>query len=318
MKAIKVRAFGAPDVLRLEEVPDPVRAAGRVLISVDYSAVLFGDVIVRSGRHPFPLPYVPGIEVAGRVVEAGDPSLVDRRVVATTPQNRGGYAELAVAEESGVFAVPDALDLRTALTAFQAGAVALQLLAGTGVQAGETVLVTAAAGRVGSLLVQLAAAAGARVVAAAHGEAKLAAAAGFGADLTVDYGEEGWADEVVEATGGGVDVVLDAVGGATAARAMDAAATGRGRIGIYGFTSGEWAPLDARVIGARGLTVVGALGIAFAKPPAEQRAAAERALEAAASGELSPRVHAEFFLDEAARAHTVLEARENIGAVLLK
>ncbi|WP_432824553.1 zinc-binding dehydrogenase [Dactylosporangium sp. CA-092794] len=172
----------------------------------------------------------------------------------------------------------------------------------TGVRPGETVLVTAAAGRIGSVLAQLAAAAGARVVAAVGGPAKRAAT---GAD--VDYLAPGWAGALPP-----VDVALDAVGGAVGAEALRATRAG-GRFGIYGFTSGEYVALDARDVNRRGLTVVGAMGLAVRRPVARQRAAVRRALTAG----LVPRVHAVHPLEAAAAAHEDLEQRRNIGAVLL-
>ncbi|NUS14527.1 MAG: zinc-binding dehydrogenase, partial [Streptomyces sp.] len=282
MRVVQVREFGPPQVLEVEEADDPRPDAGEVVVAVEASGVLYGDVIIRSGRYPFPLPYVPGLEVGGRVVALGpeaDPALLGRRVVATTPGSRGGYAEMARAAVSGVHAVPDALDLHHAVAVFQAGALAAGLLAAMRVVPGETVLVTAAAGRVGSLLVQLAKAAGATVVGAAAGAAKTAAAEAFGADRTVDYAEDGWAGRA-----GGTDVVLDAVGGAVAAQAMDTLRKGSGRFGYYGFTSGTWVDLDPHALATRGLTVVGAAGVAFARPAAEQYAAAAQALAEAAAG----------------------------------
>lgn len=321
MRVVRVHEFGPPEVMRVEEAEPPVPAPGQVLVEVEIAGALFAETIVRSGRFPFPLPYEPGLEVGGRVTAAGpdtDPSLVGRRVVATTVGNTGGYAEQAVAEAGNVFEVPDGLPLERAVPVFQAGAAALGILAAMRVQAGESVLVTAAGGRLGSLLVQLAKAAGAHVIGAASSPAKLAAAAESGADATADYGTSGWVDRVRDATGGrGADVVLDAIGGDLGEQALQAAADGSGRFGVYGFASGTWLPLDARQIAQRGLTVTGPLGITFAKPLAEQRADAERALALAAAGDLRPRVHATYPLERAVDAHLELERRRNIGAILL-
>jgi NADPH2:quinone reductase len=140
----------------------------------------------------------------------------------------------------------------------------------------------------------------------------------FGADHAIDYGAADWPEQVREVTGGrGADLVLDAVGGETATRALAAAADGGGRIGLYGFASGQWPPLDAQTLGRRGLTVSGPLGVLFRKPDAEQRDDAEQALAAAARGELTPRIHARYPLERAADAHHELEARRSIGAILL-
>jgi NADPH2:quinone reductase len=260
------------------------------------------------------------VEVGGEVVAVGpdvDPALLGRTVVATTVGNRGGYAERALGVAAYTFPVPAGMALPTALAVFQAGGLAYGLLGAMRVAPGETVLVTAAAGRIGSLLVQLAKAAGATVVGTAGGD-KVAAVLGFGADHAVDHRADGWADRVRAVTGGrGVDVVLDAVGGEVGARAVDAAADGAGRIGVYGFASGTWLPLDAMQIGRRGLTVVGPLGIVFRKPDEAQRADSEHALAEAAAGRLTPRVHATYPLADAAAAHAAVESRRTTGAVLL-
>lgn len=321
MRIVRVREFGPPEVMRVEEAPVPHPSTGQALIAVEMAGAIYAETIVRSGRFPMPLPYEPGIEVGGRIVEVGsgvDASWVGRRVVATTVGNVGGYAESALAEIGNVYLVPDGLPLERAIPVFQAGAVCVGILSAMRVRAGETVLVTAAAGRVGSLLVQLAKATGARVIGAASTPDKLIAVGEFGADVTVDYSRPDWVSEVKEATGGrGADVVLDAIGGAIGEQAVRSTADGRGRIGIYGFASGSWIPLDAREIAQRGLTVVGPLGITFAKSLAEQRADAEWALSAAATGDLLPRVHATYPLQNVCEAHMELERRATIGAILL-
>ena len=322
MRVVRVREFGPPQVMRIEEAEAPRPSAGQVVVAVEVAGVIYGETIVRSGRHPFPLPYEPGMEVGGRVVEVGpdvDPSLEGRLVVATTLGNAGGYAEAARAEAGNVYPVPDGLPLEKAVPVFQAGAVSAGILSEMRVRAGETVLVTAAAGRIGSLLVQLARAAGARVIGAVGGPGKLAAAAGSGADVTVDYGGPDWVAEVKAATDGrGADVVLDAIGGTVGEQALEATADGGGRFGVYGFASGAWVPLDTGRLVRRGLSVIAPLAIAFARPAAEQRADAERALDAAAAGDLVPRIHAAYPLEQAPEAHADLEERRSIGAVLLR
>lgn len=320
MRAVRVHGFGGPEVLVTETVADPAPAAGQVLVDVEVAGVVYGDVIVRSGRYPLPLPWTPGLEVGGRVRAVGpgvDESLVGATVVATTAGQAGGYAQRAVAPAAFTFPVPDGLDLDAAVAVFQAGAVARGLLTAMRSHAEDTVLVTAAAGRIGSLLVRAAKATGATVIGAASA-AKLAAVTEFGADHAVDYGAEDWVERVRALTGGrGVTLALDAVGGDTAVSALAALADGAGRIGLYGFASGDWPPLDVETIARRGLTVSGPLGILFRTPDAAQRADAEHALAAAARGELTPRIHARFPLDDAAAAHRELEARGSVGAIVL-
>jgi NADPH2:quinone reductase len=320
MRAVRVDRFGEPDVLVVGEVADPEPTAGQVLVDVRMAGVAYGDVIVRSGRYPLPLPWIPGLEVAGQVAAVGpdtDESLLGKTVVATTAGQAGGYAERAAATAAYTFPVPDGLALDVALTVFQAGALARGLLAAMRLRADDTVLVTAAAGRIGSLLVQTAKSAGATVIGAASPE-KLSAVTEFGADHAVGYDTADWPDQVRKLTGGrGATLVLDAVGGQTAASALAATADGEGRIGLYGYASGGWAALDVQAIAGRGLTLSGPLGMVIRKPDAQQRDDAEQALAAAARGQLTPRIHARLPLERAADAHRELEARRSVGAIVL-
>jgi NADPH:quinone reductase len=164
--------------------------------------------------------------------------------------------------------------------------------------------------------VQTAKAEGATVIGVASA-GKSAAVKEFGADHALDYGD-GWPDRVRELTGGrGVTLALDAVGGETGAAAVTAAADGVGRIGIYGFACGDWTPVDVATIVRRGLVVASPLGIAVRKSGADLRADGEQALAAAARGELTPRIHAQFPLARAAQAHRELESRRSVGAIVL-
>jgi NADPH2:quinone reductase len=320
VRAVRVDEFGEPDVLVVRDVDEPKPGAGQVLVDVRMAGVAYGDVIVRSGVYPLPLPWIPGIEVAGQVAAVGpdvDESLLGQTVVATTAGQAGGYAERAVATAAYTFPVPVGLALDTALVVFQAGALARGLLSAMRLDASDTVLITAAAGRVGSLLVQWAKASGATVIGAAS-RAKLDAVTGFGADHAVHYGAAGWAEEVRSLTfGRGATLVLDAVGGSVAASAFAATADGVGRIGLYGYASGSWATLDVQGIARRGLTLCGPLGMVIRKSDAEQRDDALQALAAAGRGELRPRIHGRFPLEQAAGAHRELEERRSVGAVVL-
>jgi NADPH2:quinone reductase len=320
MRAVRVSEFGEPEVLVVETVAEPTPGEGQVLIDVRLAAVIYGDVMVRSGVYPLPLPWIPGVEVAGEVLAVGagvNESLIGRIVVATTVGQSGGYAERAIAPASYTFVVPEELSLDVALTVFEAGAMARGLLAAMRLQADDTVLITAAAGRIGSLLVQSAKSAGATVIGAASA-GKLGAVKEFGADHALDYGADDWAEQVRELTGGrGASLVLDAVGGAVAAAAFTATEDGRGRFGVYGYASGEWAPFAIDDITRRGLTVCGALGSVIRKSDVEQREDAAQALAAAVRGELTPRVHGRFPLDRAADAHRELQQRRSVGAIVL-
>ncbi|TNC21144.1 zinc-binding dehydrogenase [Amycolatopsis alkalitolerans] len=293
MRAIRVREFGPPEVLRLEEDEKPTPGEGEVLVSVELASVIYGDVIVRSGGHPFELPYIPGNEVAGTDHNG-------RIVVGTTAGNSGGYAEFARCTD--VYEVPSGVSLAQALAVFEGGYLANAMLEEMG--PADTVLITAAAGRIGSLLVQLAKARGATVIAAASGE-KLDTAAKFGADVLVDYRDPDWAGKVKTATGGGADVTLEAIGGRLGAQALEAT---RGRFGVYGFASGSWTDPGDREL-------VSPLRTIFARPQEQHRRGVEEILRRAA--QLIPLPTTTFPLEDAGEAHAALESRRTVGAVSL-
>jgi NADPH2:quinone reductase len=189
------------------------------------------------------------------------------------------------------------------------GRTAVLLARSAAIQAGQTVLVEAAAGGVGSLLVQLALLAGARVVAAASGLRKLAVARELGADEVVDYSRTHWDDQIKD----GVDVVFDGVGGQIGATAFSLVRPG-GRFCAFGMASGAFADVDAAAAVARGIVLVRGL-----RPTAEElRTALSEALDLAASGRLRPVIGQVFLLADAAGAHRAIERRETIGKTLLR
>jgi NADPH2:quinone reductase len=247
-----------------------------------------------------------------------DQSLVGKPVVARSMAG-GGYAEQIAVDAATVFRIPAGLSVEQAVGVFLAGQTAVSLLKTVRVEAGEAVLITAAAGSVGSLLVQLAKAAGASpVIGAARGKEKLAVVSRLGADAAIDYSEDNWVEQVREATGGkGADVVLESVGGAIGLQAFEATANGHGRIGVYGASSGTGITIEALNLARRGVTLVGSLGMAMAVTEQETRANAETVLAEAAAGRLTAVIGQTYPLDRAAEAHTALEARKTIGKVLL-
>ncbi|MFF4778688.1 zinc-binding dehydrogenase [Microtetraspora fusca] len=313
MHAVVMDRFGGPEVLRIREVEDPVPGPGQVLVAVDYAGITYVETQVRAGRGPAahqrpPLPRIPGNGVGGRVSAVGpgaDAALVGQTVVTTTG-GTGGYAELAVARAQDLVPVPAEVTLRDAVALLADGRTAVLLHRQAEVRPGEWVLVEAAAGGVGSLLVQLAAASGAKVVGAARGPGKEALVTSLGALAYVDYSTPGWEREVAEMSGG-VDLVFDGVGGIVGAQGMRAVRPG-GRASVYGMASGSWTEPATHV------TVVPDGGV---PAPAEIRALAEEALAHAAAGRLRPVVGQTYPLSEAAEAHRAIEARATIGKTLL-
>lgn len=279
---VEVTRFGGPEVLAAREAPDPVAGPGQVVVGVSVAHVLFVETQVRSGwggeYFTVQPPYVPGDGVAGEVISIGegvDPAWVGRRVVARSGEP-GGYAEQAAAPVERLIPVPDGLGLREAAALLHDGPTALALFENARVRPEDWVLVVAAAGGLGILLVQLAHAAGARVIGAARGERKLDLARQLGADAVVDYSEPSWAEQVQEATGeAGVDAVFDGVGGAVGQAAFGAMARG-GRFSAHGAPSGAFARIEPQDAQRLGVTVRGIEQVRFEPTEAAGRAGVVR------------------------------------------
>jgi NADPH:quinone reductase len=289
------------------------------VVTVSAADTLFVETQIRSGwggeYFNVKTPYVPGGGVAGEVVadgEAVDDTWIGRRVLTRTPD--GGYASHVVVSADGLLPVPDALDLTQAAVLLHDGVTGTGVFEAARVRPGEWVLVVAAAGGMGSLLVQLSTAAGAHVIAAARGKRKLDLAAELGADVVVDHTEPDWTDRVREATGGtGPAVVFDGAGGEIGRAAIAVAADGA-RISAHGAPSGGFAAIDTEDVARRGLTVRGIQDVQFG--PEEFRRLAGRALDEAA-GRIRPVIGRTFPLARAADAHRAIEAREVLGKALL-
>ena len=303
-----MREFGPPDVLEPAEVDEVQAGPGEVVIEVELANVTFVETQVRAGRPPHPsmLPSLPAIlgNGVGGTVTGG------RQVVASL-NGTGGYAERAVGPASRLIEVPDGVTLRNAVALLADGRTALALAGRAGLRAGDTVLVEAAAGGVGTLLVQIARNAGARVVALAGQPRKLAIARDLGADLTVDYNRDGW-DTRVRNVVGEVDVVFNGVGGDIGLAAFGLLAAG-GRFCPFGMASGSFAPVTAELAQARQVTIrAGAVA-----SPEELAGLVRTALAEAAAGRLRPVIGQEFELAAAAAAHAAIEARTTVGKTLL-
>jgi len=308
--------FGAPDVLAAAEAPEPVAGRGQAVVDVAFAGVTFADTMFRAGR-PGPFtgepPLIPGNGVGGVVASVGPgvrPALVGTRVVSATG-GRGGYAERVAVAAAGLVEVPDGLALDDAVALLADGRTAIMLARAAGLRAGDRVLVEAAAGGVGTLLVQVAHGAGARVVAAAGGPRKLDLARDLGAEVAVDYREPGWVEQVREAVGA-LDVVLDGVGGAIGRAAFGLLDPG-GRMLSFGLASGEWAGVSAGDAARRGVSLL--------RPPRpspdELRALTRVALADAVAGRLRPVIGRRLPLERAAEAHAAIESRATIGKTLL-
>jgi NADPH:quinone reductase len=307
VRAVVIREFGPPGVLRLAEVAEPLAGPGEVTVDVELAGVTFVETQVRSGHPPHPsmlpaLPAILGNGVGGTV--AG------RRVVASL-SGTGGYAERAVAPAGQLIEVPDRVPLRDAVALLADGRTALALTELAAPRPGDTVVVEAAAGGVGTLLVQLARNAGARVVALASTDGKLTLARELGADLAVSYAEPGWEQRVRDAVGD-VDVVFDGVGGSIGRAALGLLRPG-GRFCPFGMASGSFAPAPPDLVAARQVSVLRA-----AIPDAALRTALARAaLAQAAEGRIRPVIGQELGLARAGAAHAAIEARATTGKTLL-
>jgi len=315
MKAVQVAAFGGPEVLVEVELPEPVAGPGQVVVEVAVTAIDFVQTQLRRGFTPGPplpeLPYVPGATIAGEVREAPDAEWLGRKVVTRTATSRGGYAERAVANVDALIPVPEGLPLQHAAALLDDGSTAIGLIQQAPVKPGEWVLVQAAGGGLGSLLVQLAHAEGGQVIGTARGQAKLDLIRDLGAKAAVDYSQPGWTEQVRAITGTtGPSLVFDGVGGQLGRAAFELTAPG-GRFSVHGASSGTATtvedPGEVTVIGVEQLFDLGAT----VKPRAEQ------AVAAAAAGRLKPVVGQTFPLSRAADAHAAMEARAVIGKTLL-
>lgn len=311
--------YGAPEVLHLVEVPDPSPGNGQVVVRTTAVGITFVETQVRAGRSPRPgpspaLPAVLGNGVEGEIEAVGGgvaPALLGRRVVTSTG-GMGGYADRVVVNAADPLPVLPGLAPGQAVAMLADGRTALALARAAMIAATDRVLITAAAGGVGSLLVQLAHAAGARQVIAAAGNArKLALARDLGADIVVDYTRDGWPGEVRDATGG-IDVVFDGVGGNIGADALGLVVPG-GRALVYGAASGAMS--DTNGLSERGIAIIG--GNTLVRSPEDNRALVEQALALAAAGRLKAVIGQTFPLSRAADAHAAIEARKTVGKTLL-
>jgi NADPH2:quinone reductase len=315
-----VTEYGGPEVLLPVQVPDPAPGQGEVIIETEAIDTIYLETQIRGGwggAFGITLPYTPGGAAAGTVVSVGsdvDPSWIGRRVLAGAG-TQGTYAELVRTGVDRLVPVPEGLGLREAAALAHDGVTGMAIMEGVAIKPGDRVLILGAAGGMGTLLVQLAHAADARVAGAARGPEKLALARRLGADVVVDYTQDDWTRHVREGFDGlPVDVLLDGVGGELGSEAFGLVADG-GRVSAHGAASGDFAVLDEEAARRRGIMVRGIAEVQLDGPQVVRLATT--ALGEAAAGRLRPVIAREFPLTEAADAHRAIEARSVAGKALL-
>ncbi len=323
MKAIQINEIGSADVLILRDVPEPVPGAGEVLIRVEAAGVNFSDIMWRRGEYEVetPLPFIPGAEVAGTVAALG-PNVtgftIGMHVVSAPPS--GGYAQFVVAPIATTFPIPDGISPTEVVSLMAQGLTAVLALRKSGrLTPGESVLVEAAAGGVGSFAVQLAKLYGAgKVIAATSSPEKNAIAEGLGADASVDYTKPDWAKAVRDLTDGrGVDVLLDLAGGETTAQALDALAP-FGRLVVIGKAAGEAPPTSVWALGKHNQSIVGFSIFGFAQTPSIIQEALGELIGFVLAGKIKMPSGGDFPLGKAADVHRLIENRKNTGKIVLR
>lgn len=326
MRAVVLEQYGGPEALTMRETPEPRHGPDEVLVRVAATALNRADLLQRQGRYPQPGPKpaveIPGLEFAGVVAQIGE------RVTAVKPGDRvmgllggGGYAEKVVTHERLLLPVPDGMTLEAAasipevfFTAYDA------LFPQAGCMMGDTVLVHAGGSGVGIAAIQLARAAGARVLCTLGSAEKAERARALGAEVAINYKEQEFAAAVLAATGGaGADITLDFVGGPYLDGNLQAAAIG-GRIVFIGTMGGATAPLNIGALMGKRLRL---FGTTLRSRPLEAKIALSQAVGAHAlplfrSGALKPVVDSTFTLDEVAAAHEYMAANRNFGKIVLR
>ncbi|WP_181535912.1 zinc-binding dehydrogenase [[Anoxybacillus] calidus] len=322
MRAILVTEFGPPEVLKCTTVDVPSITSRQVLIRVEATSVNFADIKSRYGKKGSgKLPFIPGLDVAGVVEKVG--SDVKRftegqRVIAFPKM--GSYAEYVVADEILTFAIPDNVDFDTAAACPIVSFTAFKLLADVArLEPGETVLIHAAAGGVGTTAIQLAKILGAGCVIGTVGSTtKIATALDAGADHVICYEDVDFAEKVVELTNGrGADVILDSISGQVSEKSLECLAM-YGRLVHFGNSSGYVGRFQTKDLHSSCRSVLGfSLGTTRKERPHLLHNAADHVLRYLAEGRLKMKIGKKFALEEAVEAHRWVESRNSTGKVLL-
>ena len=319
MRAVVVSEPGGPDVLRVEEVPDPVPGPGEVLVEVAAAGVNRADLMQREGHYPPPpgASETIGLEVSGHVAGLGEGVEgleVGQPCVALLAG--GGYAERVVVPAGQVLPPPPGYDLVDAAGVLEVAATVWSTLAHAHLAAGETFLVHGGAGGIGSFAIQYAKALGATVIATAGSEAKLQHCRDLGADHAFSYRDD-WAGLTKDAVGG-VDVVLDNMGAKYLAAHVDLLAPD-GRLVVIGFQGGRTATIDLGALLPKRASVA---AISLRGRPLDQKAdicrnVAEQVWPLLADGTIRPTPLTTYALDDVADAHRALESGDNVGKIVL-
>ncbi|MCD5323212.1 MULTISPECIES: quinone oxidoreductase family protein [Pontibacillus] len=322
MKAVQFEYYGGPEVLEMKDFKNPSPAEGEVLLKVEVIGVNYADTARREGAYvvPTPLPFIPGAEVAGVVEEVGEGvQNVTKGDRVVTLIEKGGYAEFAVANAQTLIPIPNGVSPETAVALPLQGLTAYHILKTMGqLEEGETVLVHAAAGGVGSLAVQLAKTFGAgKVIATASTKEKLEFAKSLGADAAINYTEENWREQVIEANGGkGVDVALEMAGGEIFHETVKCMRS-FGRVVVYGVASGNPAQMYPSGLMNRNLSVIGFFLPQIMKKPKLFSSSLQELLGLVERDELKLTIGGVYPLAEAANVHELLQSRKTKGKLVL-
>ena len=326
MRVIEISSFGAPEVLRPSERPDPVPAAGEVLIRVAASGVNRPDVLQRTGNYPVPpgASDIPGLEVAGEIVAGDAPAMaaagfkIGDRVCALVAG--GGYAELCVAPVGQCLPVPGGLsDVQAASLPETFFTVWSNVFERAYLQKGETLLIQGGSSGIGVTAIQIAKVLGATVLVTAGSDEKCAACVALGADHAINYKSSDFVEEVKKLTNGkGVNVILDMVAGSYIAREVECLAED-GRLVIIAVQGGVKAEFNAGMVLRKRLSITGST---LRPRSLEFKTAIASALKAKvwpliASGAIKPVIHSTFAAADAPKAHALMESNQHIGKIVL-
>jgi NADPH2:quinone reductase len=321
MKAIKIANYGGPDVLKLTDTePKPTPAEGQVIVKIHAAGVNFVDIYQRRGTYPVNLPYIPGLEASG-VVEA-----IGKKVTVVRPGDRvaytghaGSYSEYTVINADKLIKLPKDLSFEQGAAFPLQGMTAHYLIHDfRKLKKGDTVLVHAAAGGVGLLLVQWAKHLGAKVIGTVSTEEKAVAAKKAGADHVVLYTQQDFVSEAKRLTKGrGIDLIIDGVGKSTFAGDLEAAAL-HGHVVIFGASSGPADPIMPNSLMTKSISVSGGSLQNFTATREDLLRRSKAFLKAIKEGWLKLRIDHVFPLVEAEKAHRLLEGRQTRGKIILK